>query len=265
MSKRLFWAAAGTLALAACGGEDTLSQGEQPAPSAPARGTLTPRPWSKIAPGVWERVREDGLREQAGFGIEALEFGLQEERGARALIMEAQKVGGKTAGLDTRLRETDKEIRFLEESIAKARQEGVLEQTPEEFPGVFASGSVQSMAGEEGIRSDYWCAGGYEFDIQFYYDMAGGNVTAQGHWSEFGPYAPIQKEFFLSVKAWLDNPYGELADGDGGHSLFKETCCFSTPLYAARAFPTFTPLLEGGGYISGARGCGARRYKIWNY
>ncbi|MFP2903884.1 hypothetical protein ACLESD_02185 [Pyxidicoccus sp. 3LFB2] len=261
MSKRLFWSAAATLALAACGGEDTLSQGDAVQPSTPSRSELTPRPWAKIAPGVWERVREDGLREQAGIGVEALEFNLQQVRAERALLEEARKASDKTSALDARLRQSDQEIQFLQAGIARARQEGVLEQTPTELP----TGSVQAMAGEQGTQSGSFCGGYFGFDVQFSYGMAGGSVATQGNWTEFGPYGPNLKEYYVIAKAWLYSPGDYPSQADADQSTFSHTCCYSTRQVSAGAYPTFTPILEGGGWLLGYGGCGARTYKVWNY
>ncbi|GHG98374.1 hypothetical protein [Comamonas sp. JC664] len=252
---RFFLAQAAAVALVACGGE---APPEGDAVAQPVRNEAAPSDWSKVAPGVWERTREDGVREQVGVGTEAAEFELQRVRGQRALLAQVQGKSGTSAALDRQLAERDQYIQALEKNIAEARAEGVLEQMPESPPRF-------AQAGTEGAPSGSVCGGSYSFNVQFSYHMAGGVVTTEGNFSEFGPYSPYSKELYIYAKGWLYSPTDpnphETSKSSG---LFTARCCVSIST-SAIAYPTFTPNMEGGGVVLGANGCGFRSYRAWNY
>ncbi|NVJ09272.1 hypothetical protein HUW63_29085 [Myxococcus sp. AM001] len=255
MSKRFFWAPVAAMALAACGG-DALSASDEA--TRPMLSEATPSDWNKVAPGVWERTREDGVREQVGVGTEAAEFELQRVRGQRALLAQAQEKSGTPAAFDRQLKESDRYIRVLEANIAEARATGVLEQTPDSLPRF-------AQAGTEGSPSGSVCGGNYSFSVQFSYQMAGGTVTTQGGWSEFGPFSPYSKELYVYAKGWLYSPTDpDPHETSNSTGLFSGTCCVSVDTTAS-AYPTFTPVMEGGGVVLGANGCGFRSYRAWNY
>jgi hypothetical protein len=258
MTKRFIWLPT-VLALMACGVEDTVTRSETAARSTPERSMLTPMPWSKLAPGVWERVREDGIRERSGSGVEGLEYELQRVRGERALLEQVRKVSSKPSAFDARLAESDEYLQVLESAIADVRKNGVLERTPDELP------SAQAVY-EQGTKSGPFCAGGYSFDVQFSYSMAGGAVSIQGNWSEFAPYAPNKKQFYVRAKAWMENPNDYPIEAQGEWSpAFMNTCCFITNRMSAAAYPTFTPQLEAHGILIGWGGCGTRTYTARNF
>ena len=254
MTKRRFWLPA-VLTLVACGGEDAVPERETPTPQ---RNEVTPTEWTRIAPGVWERVREDGVHEQQGIGLEAAEFELRRVRGERALLEQVRSRGDSPESFGARLKESDKLIRVLESGIAEALKTGVLEQTPDSPP-------VRTAQGTEGTQSGGICAGYYGFDVQFSYSMAGGGVTTQGGWTEFGPFGPFTKEMYVYAKGWLYNANDPAVDEQSASTgPFANTCCVSIQA-SASAYPTFTPVMEGGGVIFGSNGCGFRSYRAWNY
>ena len=257
MTKRFLWLST-SLTLLACGSEDTVPRSEPAAQSPAERSKLTPSPWSKLAPGVWERVREDGIRERSSSGVEGLEYELQLARGERALLEQVREASINPSAFDARLEERAEHIQVLEDAIGEARKNGVLERMSDEPP------SVQALY-EQGQKSGSLCGGYYGFDPQFYYTMAGGSVSMQGNWTEFGPFAPYKKQFYVRATAWLQNPNDYPSQSVGEWSpVFMNTCCFSTNQVSAGTSPTFTPQLEAHGVIM-ASGCATRIYTARNF
>lgn len=240
-----------SLALVGCGaGQDAQVGGEEQT----ARSEEVSAEWTLVAPGVWERARPDGVREQMGIGVQAMERELQRIRVERALRGQVNAMSGTPA---TRLDESDKRIDFLERNLAAVRERGVSEETPDE-------GALRSaLGGSEGTPSGAFCAGNYSFEVDFDYSMAGGSVTTRATWSEFGPFAPYTKEMYVYAAGWDSTlPLHSTYNSTGP---FMGTCCKSVET-SATAYPTFNPLLEGSGYIFGSSGCEAPRYyRAWNY
>jgi hypothetical protein len=158
------------------------------------------------------------------------------------------------------LRESDKRIQFLETGLAEFQKGGVHELAQDEE--LLRS----ALDGSEGTPSGSFCGGYYGFEVEFAYAMAGGSVTTRGGWTEFGPFAPYTKQFYVYATGWLYNPNDTPSDQTSASSgPFSHTCCRSVETSAA-AYPTFTPVLEGAGYLFGSSGCEAPRYyRAWNY
>jgi hypothetical protein len=220
---------------------------------------VAPAEWKRVAPGVWERVRSDGGHEQIGIGVQALKAELQRLRVERALRQQVSAMGGTSGELAGPLRESDKRIHFLETGLAELENAGVRELAEDEE-------LLRSiLGGTEGTPSGPYCGGYFGFEVEFSYGMAGGGVTTRGGWTEFGPYAPYTKTLYVYASGWLysrdEEPSDTNADSEGP---FSRACCVSVET-AAAAYPTFTPGLEGGGYILGSSGCGAPLYyRAWN-
>lgn len=243
------------LALMACGGEDPVPQSETASRPTSGRTMLTPKPWAQLAPGVWERVREDGIRERSSTGVEGLEYELQLARTERALIAQVKESGNASAR-NARQLESDERIQFLENALAEEKN-SAKERTPDERL------SAQGFY-EQGSSSGAFCGGYYSFDAQFYFGMTGGSVTMQGHFSEFGPYAEYTKQFYVRATAWMYDP--DIVNSDRQWSpTFTNTCCFSTRQVSAGIDPTFSPVLEAYGYLTGSGGCGSIIYTARSY
>lgn len=183
-------------------------------------------------------------------------YELQLARTERALLAQVLKESGEISALDASQKESDLRIQFLENALAEEKK-SVMERTPDER---FSAQAIY----ETGQKSGQFCGGSYSFDAQFFYGMTSGAVTMQGNWSEFGPYAPYNKQFYVRARAWMYDPY--ILNSDSELSpVFTNTCCFSTRQVSAGIDPTFTPALEAYGYILGSNGCGSRTYTAKNF
>ncbi|WP_152622730.1 hypothetical protein [Archangium violaceum] len=183
-----------------------------------------------------------------GIGVQALESELQRLRVQRALLQQVSGMGGTSGALAGYLRESDKRIQFLETHLEEARMEEPLRL---------------ALGGSEGTPSGAFCGGYYGFEVEFSYHMAGGGVTTRAGWTEFGPFGPYTKQLYVQATGWVDgippDQTSQMSDP------FTATCCVSIET-SAGAYPTFTPGLEGVGYIFGSSGCGSPRYfRAWNY
>ncbi|KFA87566.1 hypothetical protein [Archangium violaceum] len=254
MTKPFIWLPT-VLALMACGGEDPMPQGEPVARPLAGRSMLTPKPWAQLAPGVWERVREDGIRERSSTGVEGLEYELQLARTERALIAQVFKANGNVSALKASPQESDQRIQFLENALAEEKN-SVRVRTPNERL------SAQGFY-EEGSSSGPFCGGTYGFDAQFFIEMTGGSVSMQGYFLEPSPYSPYTKRIYVRAAAWMYDP--DIVNYDAEWSpTFSNTCCFSTNQVYAGIDPTFSPVLEAYGYIK-SDGCGSIIYTARTY
>jgi hypothetical protein len=255
MTRPFIWVPT-VLALMACGGENPMPQGEPTEQSSTGRSMLTPKPWAQLAPGVWERVREDGIRERSSTGIEGVEYELQLARAERALLAQVSKASGNTSTLNARQKETDQRIQFLENALAEEKNIAK-QQTPDERL------SAQGGSYEQGSRSGSFCGGYYSFDPQFYFGMADHAVSMQGHFLASSPYGANTKRFYVRATAWMYDP--DIVNYDAEWSpTFTNTCCFSTGQVYAGIGPTFSPAMEAYGYIIGD-GCPSILYKAGTY
>lgn len=221
-------------------------------------GEGTQPTWAEIAPGVWERPRSEGGFERMGFGAEGFQWALERAHQERVELLGRQQ---ESKILADRLQKNQDLIDYLQTSIDKANE------ADEHAPLSLTSTDVNSLAAPSpspsaGV-SDSVCGGYYGFNVDFYYNMAGGSVEATASWTEFGPYAPYYKTFH--TYAWGLGDSGNPDEDADSIGPFRNSCCVSVGSSAA-AYPTFAPQLYGSAYLSVTNGCSASRfYELSNY
>ncbi|MFP2925983.1 hypothetical protein ACLESO_12340 [Pyxidicoccus sp. 3LG] len=261
MTKRLFWMApAAVLALTGCGTAENVNADDgQAERSTPELSEVAPAKWAQVAPGVWERPRPDGVREQLGVGVHALELELQRVKGQRALLQQVSAQGVSPRELAAQQTDIDKLIHFLESGLATARSAGAAEPPSEEPPLRVA------QAGSEGTPSGSYCAGNYNFQVIISHDILGSSVTSSAQWSEFGPFAELTKNMFTFATTWRDrNPGTPVFQSDSDTTNpFTGSCCKMIQS-SARVGSDYNPKLEGSAYIFGDSVCGGPHfYRAW--
>ncbi len=194
--------------------------------------------WQPIAPGVYELRRESGRVTRVGFGVESFRWALDEARAEQAEL--TTKVGG--ADLEKRLRATNDRIEYLRASLDAANTE----LSPDEA-------RLANKASDSGST----CAGSYSLDVSFTCGFSTGTTTSTATWSEFGPFAPYQKNMHTYAYAAYGGAYDEDSDTTGAFSGY---CCVSIQSEATSPGPTFSPDLYGDAYISIWNGCSDYRF-----
>jgi hypothetical protein len=173
-----------------------------------------------------------------GFGVESFRWALDEARAEQAELM--TKVGG--AELDKRLRATEDLIAYLGESLASADAR----LSPD-----------QARLSNKATNSGNTCAGSYNLEVAFTCGFSNGTTTSTASWSEFGPFAPYQKNMHTYAYAAYNGAYDEDSDTTGAFSGY---CCVSVSSQATSPGPTFSPDLYGSAYISIWDGCSDYRF-----
>lgn len=211
--------------------------------------------WFEIAPGVWERQRPEGGSERLGFGTEGFEFALDLALQEHTMVLEEIELNGMAKSASKRLRAIEELIAYLQASLAENEKLGLYEPSPLAPP----EDDVQTAS----TGSQYVCAGTYNFDVSFQLGMAGGSVTSQAGWSEFGPFAPYTKTLHTYAYATYEGrPYP--AEDSDQYGPFSGQCCVGVES-SASAYPTFFPELYGSTYLSVTNGCYASRFYSASY
>lgn len=217
--------------------------------------------WQEIAPGVWERPREEGGFERLGFGLEGFRFALERAKQERSTLLAPDY--NDVAAVEARLQKNQELIDYLQTTLDEADEMG------ENEPLSPTSGEVRARTPpsepSSSSPSGYVCAGSYNFDIQFYYGMVDGAVQTTASWSEFGPYAPYRKTLHTYSYAWASEYSPSEHEDSDSYGPFSNKCCASVSSYAGVGV-TFSPLLFGSAYLSVTNGCSAYRfYEAANY
>ena len=207
--------------------------------------------WAEVSPGIWERWRFDGGFERMGFGIEGLQFALEQARQERIELL-AGVHEWSVSDLNDRLRSNQELIGYLQGSLDEAKQSGLREELPLEPP------AFDEVADSSSV-SDYVCGGTYTFDINFIYTMTEGWVDTVAGWSEFGPYAPYKKTLYTYAYAWTYDGGISPREDEDSVGPFSYSCC-TVIQSGAGVEPTFNPMLYGRAYVSVTNGCSAFRF-----
>ncbi len=190
--------------------------------------------WGRIWEGVYERKAENGVVQRIGFGIESFEYYLDSAYEEREAIKAKLTEGKGGDELEKQIEKNEALIAYLEKGLAR---------------GYHAQKS----------QSGYVCASGYTLDPSFGVNFAGGWAKATATWSEFGPYAPYIKHFFVSATAINTGTKPETVDYRYDSADISGTCCFSINSGQAEASPTFTCDLESRALLYVYNGCNAYR------
>lgn len=210
----------------------------------------TPAPWTLVAPGVWERPRLGGGMERMGVGRSGFDFALQRARQEHTNLL-AMQDRAPSERLEQRITEDAAHVEFLESTLADDRlaealsDDGLAEQA-------MMKGDDGPSGGDPTPKSGSACGGYYRLDVDFFYGIAIGSVTATADWEEFPPLAPYPKTMHTYAYAEYSGAPISNSDADSyGPFVAWGAHIEST----ASMSPDFAPYLYGSAYLIVSGGC----------
>lgn len=156
--------------------------------------------WTVVADGVYERRKKDGGVQRIGFGLSSFEYYLD-----KALM--------KQAALNQRARDGEKSDELMKELKGNAAFIAHLQAGLED-------GYSQKV-------SDQACNGTYTLNPMVGLTFVDGWAQATASWSEFGPVAPYNKNFYVSARATNTSVSPPDSAYDYASDTVSSTCCFN--------------------------------------
>ncbi len=183
--------------------------------------------WSQIAEGVYERQTPNGKPQRIGYGLPSFEFYLEVALAERDALVQRVKAGERSDCLTKELEGNTAFINHLKAGL----EEGYAQR------------------GESGSA----CAGNFNLNPTTGATMVGAWAQSTASWSEFGPYAPYVKHFYVSAKATNLSNNETNCDFDSGSTSYS--CCFSIATKKVWAYMTWTYELEAVASLYINNGC----------
>ncbi len=187
--------------------------------------------WSQIAEGVYERQTLNGKAQRIGFGLPSFEYYLEVALSEQAALVQRVNAGEKSEGLTKELEGNAAFINHLKAGL----EEGYANR------------------GESGSG----CAGNFNLNPTRGATMVSAWAQSTASWSEFGPYAPYVKHFYVSARA--TNLSNNTTDFRFNYGSTSYSCCYSIDSGRAWAYQTWSYIVESRAVLYINNGCSLYR------